>query len=110
MGCQMLFDNFLLLFSSELNDTVVEAQLRTRQVPPPLPNREAIQRYLRANNRLLILVGGWECPMLILCIRYLDVVTVKHRKASAHKITSPRTVSILIGLGSNTSILGSGCF
>lgn len=58
MGCQMLFDNFLLLFSSELNDTVVEAQLRTRQVPPPLPNREAIQRYLRANNRLLILVGG----------------------------------------------------
>ncbi|KAL6196653.1 hypothetical protein ACLB2K_032267 [Fragaria x ananassa] len=42
-------------FVSELNDTVVEAQLRTRQVPPPLPNREAIQRYLRANNRLLIL-------------------------------------------------------
>ncbi|KAM5586387.1 alpha,alpha-trehalose-phosphate synthase [UDP-forming] 1 [Rosa sericea] len=42
-------------FVSELNDTVVEAQLRTRQVPPPLPNRETIQRYLRANNRLLIL-------------------------------------------------------
>ncbi|XP_062011701.1 alpha,alpha-trehalose-phosphate synthase [UDP-forming] 1 isoform X2 [Rosa rugosa] len=42
-------------FVSELNDTVVEAQIRTRQVPPPLPNRETIQRYLRANNRLLIL-------------------------------------------------------
>lgn len=46
----------ILLFSSELNDTVVEAQLRTRQVPPPLPNSEAIQRYLESNNRLLILV------------------------------------------------------
>lgn len=42
-------------FVSELNDTVVEAQLRTRQVPPPLPNSEAIQRYLQSNNRLLIL-------------------------------------------------------
>ncbi|XP_050371113.1 alpha,alpha-trehalose-phosphate synthase [UDP-forming] 1 [Argentina anserina] len=42
-------------FVSELNDTVVEAQLRTRQVPPPLPNREAIQCYMRASNRLLIL-------------------------------------------------------
>lgn len=41
---------------SELNDTVVEAQLRTRQVPPPLPVKDAIERYLHSNNRLLILV------------------------------------------------------
>ncbi|KAB2616062.1 alpha,alpha-trehalose-phosphate synthase 1-like [Pyrus ussuriensis x Pyrus communis] len=42
-------------FVSELNDTVVAAQLRTRQVPPPLPNKDAIQSYLQANNRLIIL-------------------------------------------------------
>ncbi|XP_030525172.1 alpha,alpha-trehalose-phosphate synthase [UDP-forming] 1-like [Rhodamnia argentea] len=42
-------------FVSELNDTVVEAQLRTRQVPPFLPFQDAIDRYLKSNNRLLIL-------------------------------------------------------
>lgn len=42
-------------FVSELNDTVVEAQLRTRQVPPSLPVQDAIDRYLKSNNRLLIL-------------------------------------------------------
>lgn len=41
---------------SELNDTVVEAKLRTRQVPPSLPIETAIDRYWKANNRLLILV------------------------------------------------------
>ncbi|CAN1167286.1 Alpha,alpha-trehalose-phosphate synthase [UDP-forming] 1 [Linum perenne] len=42
-------------FVSELNDTVVEAQLRTRQVLPVLPVEDAISRYSRSNNRLLIL-------------------------------------------------------
>ncbi|KAK4399296.1 Alpha,alpha-trehalose-phosphate synthase [UDP-forming] 1 [Sesamum angolense] len=42
-------------FVSELNDTVVEAQLRTRQIPPLLPKREAVDHYLQSNNRLLIL-------------------------------------------------------
>ncbi|KAJ0986443.1 hypothetical protein J5N97_004799 [Dioscorea zingiberensis] len=42
-------------FVSELNDTVVEAQLRTRQVPPLLPTSTAVERYLQAKNRLLIL-------------------------------------------------------
>ncbi|KAG2681576.1 hypothetical protein I3843_11G151900 [Carya illinoinensis] len=42
-------------FVSELNDTVVEAKLRTRQVPPSLPIETAIDRYWKANNRLLIL-------------------------------------------------------
>ncbi|EXB58281.1 Alpha,alpha-trehalose-phosphate synthase [UDP-forming] 1 [Morus notabilis] len=42
-------------FVSELNDTIVEAQLRTRQVPPLLPMKEAVDRYLESNNRLLIL-------------------------------------------------------
>ncbi|CAN1230319.1 Alpha,alpha-trehalose-phosphate synthase [UDP-forming] 1 [Linum grandiflorum] len=42
-------------FVSELNDTVVEAQLRTRQVLPVLPVEDAISRYSSSNNRLLIL-------------------------------------------------------
>ncbi|CAN1230327.1 Alpha,alpha-trehalose-phosphate synthase [UDP-forming] 1 [Linum grandiflorum] len=40
---------------TELNDTVVEAQLRTRQVLPVLPVEDAISRYSSSNNRLLIL-------------------------------------------------------
>ncbi|KAG4971698.1 hypothetical protein JHK84_037773 [Glycine max] len=42
-------------FVSELNDTVVEAQIRTKQVPPRLPTETAVERYLQSNNRLLIL-------------------------------------------------------
>nr|AXH37638.1 trehalose-6-phosphate synthase [Moringa oleifera] len=42
-------------FVSELNDTVVEAQLRTSKVPPDLPQQDAIERYLQSKNRLLIL-------------------------------------------------------
>ncbi|KAF3449823.1 hypothetical protein FNV43_RR05902 [Rhamnella rubrinervis] len=42
-------------FVSELNDTIFEAQLRTRQVPPFLPIKEAVNHYLTSNNRLLIL-------------------------------------------------------
>ncbi|CAL1366843.1 unnamed protein product [Linum trigynum] len=43
------------MFVSELNDTVVEAQLRTRHVPPGLPQGDAIECYLNSHNRLLIL-------------------------------------------------------
>nr|ALN13337.1 trehalose-6-phosphate synthase-4 [Hevea brasiliensis] len=42
-------------FVSELNDTIVQAQLRTRQVLPLLPIKDAVERYSQANNRLLIL-------------------------------------------------------
>uniref|UniRef100_A0A452ZKB5 Uncharacterized protein n=2 Tax=Aegilops tauschii subsp. strangulata TaxID=200361 RepID=A0A452ZKB5_AEGTS len=42
-------------FVCELNDTVAEALMRTRQVPPDLPSRTAIQQYLQSKNRLLIL-------------------------------------------------------
>ncbi|KAF7836612.1 alpha,alpha-trehalose-phosphate synthase [UDP-forming] 1 isoform X7 [Senna tora] len=42
-------------FVSELNDTVVQQQLRTRQVPPPLPTERAIESYLMSTNRLIIL-------------------------------------------------------
>lgn len=42
-------------FVSELNDTVIEAQQRIRENPPPLVFNNAIDRYLQSNNRLLIL-------------------------------------------------------
>ncbi|KAI5384827.1 variant 2, Trehalose-6-P synthase/phosphatase complex synthase subunit [Lathyrus oleraceus] len=42
-------------FVSELNDTIVEAQLRKRQVPPLLPNKVAVDCYSKSNNRLIIL-------------------------------------------------------
>ncbi|KAJ0018496.1 hypothetical protein Pint_10156 [Pistacia integerrima] len=42
-------------FVSELNDTTVEAQLRTRQVPPLLPIKAAVDSFLQSKNRLLIL-------------------------------------------------------
>ncbi|KAJ4981301.1 hypothetical protein NE237_032138 [Protea cynaroides] len=42
-------------FVSELNDTIVEAQLRTRQILPFLPVKDAIRHFLQAQNRLLIL-------------------------------------------------------
>ncbi|XP_065861627.1 alpha,alpha-trehalose-phosphate synthase [UDP-forming] 1-like isoform X2 [Euphorbia lathyris] len=50
-----IFVSFLKLHDSELNDTVIEAQLRTRQIPPMLPEEDAIKRYLKSTNRLLIL-------------------------------------------------------
>ncbi|KAK9153184.1 hypothetical protein Sjap_000664 [Stephania japonica] len=43
------------MFISELNDTVVEAQLRTMHVPPPFPGKIATDRYFQSKNRLLIL-------------------------------------------------------
>ncbi|XP_044510790.1 alpha,alpha-trehalose-phosphate synthase [UDP-forming] 1-like [Mangifera indica] len=42
-------------FVSELNVTVVEAELRIKQAPPNLREADAIERYLQSNNRLLIL-------------------------------------------------------
>ncbi|KAK3006405.1 hypothetical protein RJ639_015546, partial [Escallonia herrerae] len=42
-------------FVSELNDSIVEAQMRTRQIPPLLRTIDVLQCYLQSNNRLLIL-------------------------------------------------------
>ncbi|KAL3691596.1 hypothetical protein R1sor_005247 [Riccia sorocarpa] len=42
-------------FVSELNDTIVEAELRTLRIPPTLPNELAIERFKESRNRLLIL-------------------------------------------------------
>lgn len=42
-------------FVSELNDTVVEAQLRITQIRPVLPIEYAVNNFLKCSNRLLIL-------------------------------------------------------
>ncbi|KAJ4977088.1 hypothetical protein NE237_002194 [Protea cynaroides] len=47
--------NWAETFVSELNDTIIEAHLRRRNFPNSLPVEDAIQRYLQAENRLLIL-------------------------------------------------------
>ncbi|KAK9055945.1 hypothetical protein SSX86_027032 [Deinandra increscens subsp. villosa] len=43
------------IFVSELNDTVVEAQLRKKQIPPQLQIEHAVDRYRCSKNRLIIL-------------------------------------------------------
>ncbi|MFS7957198.1 putative alpha,alpha-trehalose-phosphate synthase (UDP-forming) [Helianthus anomalus] len=40
---------------SELNDTVAEAQLRTKQIPPQLQIELAVDRYRCSSNRMIIL-------------------------------------------------------
>ncbi|XP_048321027.2 alpha,alpha-trehalose-phosphate synthase [UDP-forming] 1 [Ziziphus jujuba] len=42
-------------FVSELNDTVVEAEIRTRDAKPSFPIEDAIESYKQSTNRLLIL-------------------------------------------------------
>nr|GEV46574.1 hypothetical protein CTI12_AA089470 [Tanacetum cinerariifolium] len=44
----------------ELNDTIMEAQLRIKQIPPLLQAEEAVQFYLESNNHLLILVDQFK--------------------------------------------------
>jgi hypothetical protein len=51
-----IFDESSIPLCSELNETVAEAQMRTRQVPPNLPSQTTIQHYMRSKNRLIILV------------------------------------------------------
>ncbi|GKU92442.1 hypothetical protein SLEP1_g6169 [Rubroshorea leprosula] len=42
-------------FISELNDTIVEANLRITHVPPALPIKTAVDCYFKSKNRVLIL-------------------------------------------------------
>lgn len=61
---------------SELNDTIVEAQLRTRQEPPGLPTQTTIDRYLQSKNRLIILVPFFQffnsLARMLFMVRYIN--------------------------------------
>lgn len=49
--------NQTLAIDSELNDTIVEAELRTLRIPPDLPVEIAVERFQNAKSRLLIAVS-----------------------------------------------------
>ncbi|KAJ0906044.1 putative alpha,alpha-trehalose-phosphate synthase (UDP-forming) [Helianthus annuus] len=49
--------NLVETFLSELDDTVAEAQLRTKQIPPQLQTELAVNRYRCSSNRMIILVS-----------------------------------------------------
>ncbi|KAL8108230.1 alpha,alpha-trehalose-phosphate synthase [UDP-forming] 1-like [Apium graveolens] len=42
-------------FLREFNETANEAQIRTKQIPPSLPSRDACESFSQSNHRLLIL-------------------------------------------------------
>ncbi|WZZ34042.1 hypothetical protein YC2023_017443 [Brassica napus] len=60
-------------FVSELNDTVIEAQLRISKVPPELPQNDAIRLYSKSTNRLLILVTSLGAVFYHTCGHFLFV-------------------------------------
>ncbi|XVE88288.1 hypothetical protein DITRI_Ditri19aG0057700 [Diplodiscus trichospermus] len=68
-------------FVSELNDTIVEAQLRTRQIPPVLPIEVAVDSYSQSNNRLLIV--GFNATLT-------ELVDTLGRKGSQIKELEPK--------------------
>ncbi|OWM81475.1 hypothetical protein CDL15_Pgr007513 [Punica granatum] len=99
-------------FVSELNDTVVETQLRTRQVPPPLPAGDAIQRYLQSTNRLLIL--GFNATLTEPVdtpgqrgdqIKEMDLKLHPELKEPLTALCSDPKTTVVVLSGSNRSVL-----
>ncbi|KAI7744321.1 hypothetical protein M8C21_032737 [Ambrosia artemisiifolia] len=92
-------------FVSELNDTVVEAQQRYRQIPPHLPVEEAIERYLQSSNRLLILAidtpdrpGGDQ-------IREMDLKLHPDLKEPLKTLCSDPKTTVVVLSGSDRTVL-----
>ncbi|KAK7247221.1 hypothetical protein RIF29_42098 [Crotalaria pallida] len=98
-------------FVSELNDTIVEAQLRTRQVPPILPNNVAVDCYSKANNRLIIL--GFNAtltePVDALGrggqIRELELQLHPNLKEPLKKLSDDPKTTIVVLSGSSRDVL-----
>ncbi|KAI3675049.1 hypothetical protein L1987_84631 [Smallanthus sonchifolius] len=100
-------------FVSELNDTVVEAQQRIRQVPPHLPVEEAIERYLQSSNRLLIL--GFNATLTEPVdtpdrrggdqIREMDLKLHPDLKEPLKKLCSDPNTTIVVLSGSDRTVL-----
>eukprot|EP00257_Ricinus_communis_P006677 XP_002522296.2 alpha,alpha-trehalose-phosphate synthase [UDP-forming] 1 isoform X2 [Ricinus communis] len=99
-------------FVSELNDTIVEAQLRTRQVLPLLPHQIAIERYLISNNRLLIL--GFNATLTELVdtsgrrggqIREMEPRLHPELKEPLRKLCSDEKTTVVVLSGSDRTIL-----
>ncbi|KAL3020577.1 hypothetical protein AAZX31_05G152400 [Glycine max] len=95
-------------FVSELNDTIVEAQLRTRQVPPLLPNKVAVDCYSKSNNRLIIL--GFNATLNEPVgragqIRELELKLHPNMKEPLKKLTDDPSTTILVLSGSSRAVL-----
>ncbi|KAL8205428.1 hypothetical protein R6Q57_008979 [Mikania cordata] len=100
-------------FVSELNDTVVEAQQRIRQVPPHLPVEDAIERYLQSSNRLLIL--GFNATLTEPVdtpdrrggdqIREMDLKLHPDLKEPLKKLCSDPKTTIVVLSGSDRTVL-----
>ncbi|KAL2647756.1 hypothetical protein AAZV13_05G137200 [Glycine max] len=95
-------------FVSELNDTIVEAQLRTRQVPPLLPNKVAVDCYSKSNNRLIIL--GFNATLNEPVgragqIRELELKLHPNMKEPLKKLTDDPKTTIVVLSGSSRAVL-----
>ncbi|XP_022955238.1 alpha,alpha-trehalose-phosphate synthase [UDP-forming] 1-like [Cucurbita moschata] len=99
-------------FVSELNDTVVEAQIRTRQIPPLLPINEAANSYSRSHNRLVILgfnatlteavdALGRRCGQ----IRDMDLKVHPDVREPLKKLCDDRNTTVVVLSGSDRSVL-----
>ncbi|KAK9088250.1 hypothetical protein Scep_027332 [Stephania cephalantha] len=100
-------------FVSELNDTVVEAQLRMRQVPPPLPIEDAVERYLESRNRLLILGFNGTITEPVETpgrrggdqIKEMDLKLHPDLKEPLKLLCNDRRTTVVVVSGSNRSVL-----
>ncbi|KAL5716529.1 Trehalose-6-P synthase/phosphatase complex synthase subunit [Ranunculus cassubicifolius] len=100
-------------FVSELDDTMVEAQLRMRQVPTSLPLEGAVERYHRSKHRLLILgfnatlTESIEYPGRKRGDRYRDMDLKLHpdlKEPLKNLCNDPRTTVVVVS-GSDRSVL-----
>uniref|UniRef100_A0A0A0M063 alpha,alpha-trehalose-phosphate synthase (UDP-forming) n=1 Tax=Cucumis sativus TaxID=3659 RepID=A0A0A0M063_CUCSA len=99
-------------FVSELNDTIVEAQIRTRQIPPLLPIREAVNCYSRSHNRLIIL--GFNATLTEALdalgrrygqIRDMDLRLHPDVKEPLKKLCDDQNTTVVVLSGSDRSVL-----
>ncbi|MBA0829816.1 hypothetical protein Goarm_014395 [Gossypium armourianum] len=97
---------------TELNETIVEAQLRSRQIPPPLPIEAAVDRYACSNNRLLIL--GFDAtltePLDALWRKGNQIKELKHKirsdlRETLRKLCDDPKTTVLVLSGSNRNAL-----
>ncbi|CAI5461657.1 unnamed protein product [Closterium sp. Yama58-4] len=94
-------------FVSELNDTVVEAQLRTLHIPPLLPVAQCVDRFHQCRNRLLILGYNGTLTAQVEPHRRRTPDQIKEMKVRLHPIM-PAVLRRLSSDPANTVVIMSG--
>ncbi|KDD73644.1 glycosyltransferase, partial [Helicosporidium sp. ATCC 50920] len=100
------------LFISELDDTHVEAVLRTRAVPPPLPAARAVQAFSAARRRLLVLGYNATLTQAVPHISLGGAPKDHYDERRALTRVHPQALGALRALASDPSVLVllvSGC-